>query len=253
MPEYFELSSNRAFNLMPPAAAAEHTRGELSSLRAVWDGLTDGTLAIASSITNTDHCLLVVRRVPAPLPPQTAARAKAAAILKEVLCGKLQKVVAIELGVSRSTVAVMLKNAICAMGINGPISRVPISLALLAHAVTRPELALAELNRDPLAPQRSCVMRLKRTHVLLESELSEAEFDVASQLLEGKTHSELAARRGRSRRTIANQLAAIFRKLGAQGRFGLLRVAVERARAQRSGARGNRPGLALLAPTVEGL
>jgi DNA-binding NarL/FixJ family response regulator len=57
--------------------------------------------------------------------------------------------------------------------------------------------------------------------------LTRAERSVVALALEGKTNAEIARTRGRSERTIANQLACAFRKLGIGSRAEL--AARERA------------------------
>lgn len=59
--------------------------------------------------------------------------------------------------------------------------------------------------------------------------LSPAEREVAELVLTGLSNAEIAKRRGRSRRTVANQVAALFKKLGVESRAGL----VARARGRR--------------------
>ncbi len=51
--------------------------------------------------------------------------------------------------------------------------------------------------------------------------LTEAERAVVARVLEGASNAEIAAERGTSARTVANQLAAVYRKLGALGRAEL--------------------------------
>lgn len=41
-------------------------------------------------------------------------------------------------------------------------------------------------------------------------------------LLDGQSNAEIAARRGRSARTVANQVAAVLRKLGVSSRIELI-------------------------------
>lgn len=51
--------------------------------------------------------------------------------------------------------------------------------------------------------------------------LSDAERDVVAALLAGDSNRDIAARRGTSVRTVANQVASIFRKLGVASRAEL--------------------------------
>lgn len=57
-----------------------------------------------------------------------------------------------------------------------------------------------------------------------ESELSPAEREVAALAREGLSNAEIARARGVAVRTIANQLASIFRKLGVGSRVELAAV-----------------------------
>jgi DNA-binding NarL/FixJ family response regulator len=52
--------------------------------------------------------------------------------------------------------------------------------------------------------------------------LTTAERAILAFLLEGRTNDEIAGARGRSPRTVANQVASIFRKLGVASRRELL-------------------------------
>lgn len=54
------------------------------------------------------------------------------------------------------------------------------------------------------------------------SDLSPAERHVTALLLLGLSNAEIGLRRGRSSRTIANQLASIFRKMGVGSRAELV-------------------------------
>jgi len=52
--------------------------------------------------------------------------------------------------------------------------------------------------------------------------LSSAESDVARHILAGRSNSEIAALRRCSTRTVANQVASLFRKLGVRSRLELV-------------------------------
>jgi DNA-binding NarL/FixJ family response regulator len=55
--------------------------------------------------------------------------------------------------------------------------------------------------------------------------LTEAEQAIAEALIGGATYASIAAARGSSERTVANQARAAFRKLGVSSRFELARAA----------------------------
>jgi DNA-binding CsgD family transcriptional regulator len=55
----------------------------------------------------------------------------------------------------------------------------------------------------------------------LPSTLTKAEAAVVLLLLDGRTDGEIARQRGVSKRTVANQVGAIFRKLGVGSRLEL--------------------------------
>jgi DNA-binding CsgD family transcriptional regulator len=57
------------------------------------------------------------------------------------------------------------------------------------------------------------------------STLTPSESHVVELLLEGKTNAEIAALRATTPRTVANQVASLFRKLGVQSRLELVTAA----------------------------
>jgi DNA-binding CsgD family transcriptional regulator len=66
------------------------------------------------------------------------------------------------------------------------------------------------------------VIGIERPDSRLVSRLTPAEFLVARLLIEGKSHAEIAAQRRTTLRTVANQLATAFHRLGVSGRLGLI-------------------------------
>lgn len=106
--------------------------------------------------------------------------------------GASDKEIALELGVSLSTVSTFVGRARHKLG--GP----PGTVALLASATDD------EQRRGGLFAR-----------------LTAAERDVAAHLVLGRSHAEIAARRGTSTRTVAAQCALIFAKCGVAGRRAL--------------------------------
>ena len=66
----------------------------------------------------------------------------------------------------------------------------------------------------------------RRSEIL--SALTEAEREVAELVVEGRTNAEVAAHRGTSARTVANQLARIYRTLEVGSRAELCALLAER-------------------------
>ena len=72
------------------------------------------------------------------------------------------------------------------------------------------------------------VLRLPAPDPALLAMLTEAERSVLSLVLMGRNNAEIAAARATSVRTVANQLAAIFDKLGVHGRSELAAALIPR-------------------------
>jgi DNA-binding CsgD family transcriptional regulator len=75
-----------------------------------------------------------------------------------------------------------------------------------------------------------CLFELDFDEVAAPSELTRAEREVTRLVLEGRTNEQIATARGTAPSTVANQLQAIFEKLGINGRLELIAHCVERSR-----------------------
>ncbi|HWA72607.1 MAG TPA: helix-turn-helix transcriptional regulator [Polyangiaceae bacterium] len=144
-------------------------------------------------------------------------------VIERVLLRGGQKPVAAELGLAPSTVAIIAGNCLRAMGFDLGASRVPLPITLSIHAVHGlTELREARLSEVTLEGRSYSILSTPRPEYALESTLSKAEYAVTRLLVEGQSHAEIAARRQTSVRTVANQLAAAFHKLGVSGRCELV-------------------------------
>jgi DNA-binding CsgD family transcriptional regulator len=72
-----------------------------------------------------------------------------------------------------------------------------------------------------IGPDQFAVLSYALVPVGLPSGLSVAEREVIRGILEGKSNGQIARERGRSVRTVANQVASVFRKLGVTSRSEL--------------------------------
>jgi DNA-binding NarL/FixJ family response regulator len=118
--------------------------------------------------------------------------AREARVARCLLEGASDKSIALELGVAVSTVSTFTRRLRSKLG-----CRPGEELLVLA---ARPRLG-----------------NLRRRLALFER-LTASECEVASELLVGSSHAEIAQRRGVSVRTVASQCAAVFRKCGVSGR-----------------------------------
>jgi len=123
-------------------------------------------------------------------------------VLGRALEGCANKAIAIDLRLAGSTIAGYLAAAARKLGVG---SRVEL-IATCRRDATRAPPHVG-------APEELTAASIAR--------LTPAENDVVQGLLSGRSNAEIAARRRRSPRTVANQIASIYRKLGVASRFDL--------------------------------
>jgi DNA-binding CsgD family transcriptional regulator len=165
--------------------------------------------------------------------------AKERRIVALLLEGASQKQIAFELGISLSTVNVCL---------HGMLRKLEVKctehLVLLARAIgglSEAQLvAMSEHGaRAEAADDTSDLDFRVAVDAAAMGQLTAAEEQVALHVLEGRSNADIARIRGRSERTVANQVAAVFRKLGTSGRVELVRRLVgARLRSQMGAAAG---------------
>jgi DNA-binding CsgD family transcriptional regulator len=183
----------------------------------LWLDLVQGRSSIADAFTTAHHCYLVVA-VAAPHAPLSQRGRR---VLELALTGKSHKALAIELHLSPSTITAVLKGALASLGVGGLPSKVPLSLATLVHTTLLPDQA-AQLLGASLALDGNKYEILRAQMPSLTHLLSPAVGAVVHLHAAGKTYAEIAAGRSTSPRTVANQLAAAFQRLGVSGRASLL-------------------------------
>jgi DNA-binding CsgD family transcriptional regulator len=79
-------------------------------------------------------------------------------------------------------------------------------------------------GRFSFAGQRFAVLSFPIAGAISAPTLSPTEREVLRLVLEGMRNAQIAARRGTSVRTVANQVASLFRKLGVTCRRELLAI-----------------------------
>jgi len=204
------------------AILSEQVASDRIALLDVWQELRSGQTRILDGFITDERCYLLLSP-PVPFGEQCKLSERRSFILNGLLCGEPIKALAIDLGLSQSMVSHEAKAALRQLGLECTASRVNPLLAMLARAA---------LDAQPNRYARSAcvvdgdtmfrVVGMERPDVRLAPILPPAELAVVRGLVEGRNHREIAANRGTSTRTVANQLAAAFRKLGVSGRFRLL-------------------------------
>jgi DNA-binding CsgD family transcriptional regulator len=220
---YFETARNAPSVLLgQPNVKISH---ELcGTLRALWLGLLNRQFVVLESLVTEQAASLALH----PVYPELAIPGRhyqMGQIFDSVTRGEPQKTVAIERGLSVSSLGGVLRQVIASMGLACNFSRLPLGLPLLAHAIKHPHLV--ELYQAGIGATSPYVVRFRRPDSAFLDCLSRCEFEVARQYLEGSTYQEIGRARDTSVRTIANQMSSAFKKLGVSGRFALLKKAVQ--------------------------
>lgn len=196
-----------------------------TDLAELWQGLLAARFFVVDTYCEQGRCYALLehgrgRRRPRP---------SGVTILQRVFRGESQKVIASELGLSVATVSCHSMRALRAVATQHHVSRAPIVLVMAALAAGGLELEAARL--EEVRADGRWLLSVVVPGQSLRARLSASEWQVARLAIEGETHADMARARGTSERTIANQLAAVFDKLGAFGRSELRAMAVRSARA----------------------
>lgn len=137
-----------------------------------------------------------------------------------LLLGHSQKEIAFQLGVSITTVSTLIRISLKRLGI-----------PCWQHVVLA--AAFLERARTATGSDAGCVITTDQGIYAISVELSsallaltEAEREVVLAAADGGSNEQIACTAKKSVRTVANQLASAFKKLGARGRGELLRCIV---------------------------
>lgn len=192
-------------------------------LSALWDDLVAGTCKIESWSHEPDTWSMVVSRNPLLVGnPAVPLRHRDQEILEHTLLCGVRKIVALEAGLSCSSIAVIMQTCFQFMGLHCLPSRIPGMLVAAAHARQRhvaPFRSTVRRNSERSVRQS---IRVPRPDSALAAWLAPAEHAVIALLIEGQSYAEIARARNTSIRTVANQVASGFRRLGVSGRAELL-------------------------------
>jgi DNA-binding NarL/FixJ family response regulator len=209
----------------PPAlraAAIEADRATSTELNLalLWRELMTGLCQVVDGFFTQERCYVVLLPVTTTVSPVDERRRQ---ILEAVLRGQGQKNVATGLRLAASTIALNSRLALRAIGVSAKPSRVHPLLMLAAVAAgetastTAASISFIEAQGELLR-----VVAMARPDRRLAEILPPAELAAVQSLVTGQSYAEIARARGTSTRTIANQITAVFRRMGVSGRSELL-------------------------------
>jgi DNA-binding CsgD family transcriptional regulator len=214
--------ARRASLLVSPVPAAAPP--ELPNEGALWPALAAGSLMIVHHDVHAEETALVLGPRLEPKPHWTDEDVVNA---ERIFSGVPQKVVASDRDQSPSLISSNGSRLMRGIGTPTSISRAPHALAVLVAAhVAKRTLAPLGFRLTALPDGRYFEMRLRRPEYVLRSYLTAIEYQTLRSFVAGDPYRQNAGARGRSERTIANQLRTVFGKLGTSGRFSLIRFAV---------------------------
>lgn len=206
----------------PDRASSLHARHPGPS--SFWKSLCAGTLIVKETSSNEEACEAVAQEREPELRSPFVLNEQELILLHRVLQGEPQKNLALDFDRSPAGISQLLGVAYAKMGFEGRVVMAPLAIVLCAlqhfNALSVPGVRLQRFDRDRRSHVSLTLPALDR-NVL--TSLSQCERDVAALVAVGATYRQIANFRDRSARTIANQVAAVFRKLGVRGRFDLIR------------------------------
>ncbi|MEI9947818.1 MAG: helix-turn-helix transcriptional regulator [Pseudomonadota bacterium] len=200
------------------AAERDAALSQSFDLSRLWLELCRGTWRFRDTFPTENRYIALIEepsvRFPQPL------KACKLGVLKRVLLGDTPKAVAIELRMGLSSVAAAIQDCLLSMGIPGRLSQASVLLTMAACAAHQPERSptLGRLSRVEADGEAYWVVSVMRPDLCFPVPLSHAEAAVVRELVAGRSHAQISNLRATSPRTVANQLAMVFRKLGVSGR-----------------------------------
>jgi DNA-binding NarL/FixJ family response regulator len=175
-----------------------------------WNELTGGGYVLLDHVDSDQRRYVVAYKLgePARPRPQTTLNERERHVLERILLGARNKAIASELGVSSAHITGISQRALAKIG-----ARSTADLTRVLRA--RSSLVMGELA---VGGETLIALGYRDETALALSSLTLAERQVAHAVLDGRSQREIALERGVSERTVASQVASIYRKIGVSGR-----------------------------------
>jgi len=195
----------------------ERARGALrrrdpDEAMALWEGLVGGRWSLVDRFESDGRRFVVAHRNDPEVGDPRGLSRRERQVAEFVGLGRTPKEIAYALGLSASAVANAERRARAKLGLG---SRAELS-SFFAPGGLRRRLLELELEGEPVLVATAPLVSEERL-----GRLSAAEREVALLAVQGATNAAIAARRGRSERTVANQLRSAFAALGVHSRAEL--------------------------------
>jgi DNA-binding NarL/FixJ family response regulator len=191
------------------------------SLALTWQELMAGRHRVVDAFFDTQRCYLIL--APTAADSDCEIVPKRRRILEALMRAEDQKNVAIAMKITASTVSTQARLALESLGVDGRPSRVHPLLMLAASAESSdPCLHAARLSFMSHEGKQLRVLSAPRPDQFLGGRIPRAELAVIGGLVEGRCYADIARERGTSVRTVANQIAAAFKRLRVSGRCSLV-------------------------------
>lgn len=192
-----------------------------------WTRLTSGSLKVAGTFSTDDRYFLVTAVCDGPV-SRDYTDASCLRMLEDIILTGSQKVVAMKRGVSPSTVTARARQALGSIGVSAAPSHIPPIIMMLVHAARR-DVPLVSAREASFYhnERRYHVSSTPRLELGMRCAQPPAERAVLRMLVEGQAYAQIARDRRASVRTVANQVAASFRRLQVSGRADLVKLLLE--------------------------
>lgn len=203
----------------------------------LWPALIAGEWVLVDRFESSGRRVVVAHRTDALARPLQALTSQEAQALQLALCGVANKVVALELGVSESTVSRLVERGLRRL-----------DLATLAEAAELRSMSHYRLSLGGGSSSAElAILEGELAHgspsLLGPVPLTRAERMVLAAVLAGQSHQQIATARRTSRRTVDNQVASIYAKLRVKSRRELVaRVLFVAPQAERDAHSPRHPG-----------
>lgn len=177
-----------------------------------WRALVDGRWSLVDRFDSDGKRFVVALKNDQDILDPRGLSDREEQVAERIGLGRSTKEIAYELGLSLSAVSMAVGSARRKLGFD---SRTELA------SFFSPNGMRVRLSETALAGEPMLVGAQPLIDEAIAAVLSPAEHEVAKALLAGSTSADVAARRGTSERTVANQIASIFSKLGVNSRIEL--------------------------------